>query len=107
MEGRQTEGPQEIAPRRERKAGINASKQMLSPEQSVELRDRLLTELKDLKNGEEAAQWARCLSEKNKLATADAQRVEEVFAARLAALTQMLAQMLGKRRLRRELLRSP
>ena len=78
---------------------------MLSPEQSVELRDRLLAELKDLENGEEAALWARrCLTEKNQLATADAQRVEDVFTARLAALTPYI---LGKRRVQRELLRSP
>ena len=53
----------------------------------MEFRDRLLTELKDLQNDEEATLWAhRCLTEKNRLAATDAQRVEEVFAARLAAL---------------------
>ena len=80
-------GQQKVAPLRERRAEASASKPMLSPEQSMEFRDRLLTELKDLQNDEEAALWAhRCLTEKNRLATADAQRVEEVFAARLAAL---------------------
>jgi hypothetical protein len=80
-------GQQKVAPLRERRAETSASKPMLSPEQSMELRDRLLTELKDLQNGEEAAVWAhRCLTEKNRLRASDAQRVEEVFAARLAAL---------------------
>ena len=80
-------GQQKVAPLRERRAETGASKPMLSPEQSMELRDRLLTELKDLQTGEQAALWAhRCLKEKNRLATADAHRLEEVFAARLAAL---------------------
>jgi hypothetical protein len=52
-------GPQKVALGRERKAGTNASNAILSPEQSMELRDRSLTELKGLQNGEEAALWAR------------------------------------------------
>ena len=48
--------------------------------------DRLLSELKNLGDGDEAALWARrSLPEKNKLTTADAQFVEEAFQAKLAA----------------------
>jgi hypothetical protein len=58
----------------------------LSPEASVELRDRLLGELNELASGDDAALWAhRSISEKNKLTAADAQRVEEGFQARLAS----------------------
>jgi hypothetical protein len=59
---------------------------MLGPEPSAELRDRLIAELDDLAGAEAAALWAhRCLPEKNRLAAADANRVEEAFQARLAS----------------------
>jgi hypothetical protein len=58
----------------------------LGPEASAELRDRLVAELGDLGSSDDAATWAhRCLTEKNTLITTDAQRVEDAFAARLAA----------------------
>ncbi len=58
---------------------------MLAPEASAELRDRLLGELAGLGSNDEAALWAhRNLFAKNKLTAADAQQVEEAFAARLA-----------------------
>lgn len=58
---------------------------MLAAEPSAELRDRLLGELNDLADVDEAALWAqRCLPQKNRLTADDAQRVEEGFKARLA-----------------------
>ncbi len=55
-----------------------------SPDQSAELRDRLLAELNELGSGDEAALWAqRSLPEKNRLTGADALRVEEAFHARI------------------------
>ena len=65
---------------------------LLAPEASAQLRDQLLMELKDLSDGDQAAYWAkRSLSQKSKLATVDAQHVEEIFQAKLtsfAAVTQ-------------------
>jgi len=64
------------------------AKPTLGAEQSSELRDRLLAELKALSSGDHAALWARrSLPEKNRLTTADAQRVEEAFHASLMAFT--------------------
>jgi ERF superfamily len=58
------------------------SKPTLGPEQSAQLRDRLLAELNALSSGDDAAIWAhRSLPEKNRLTTADAQRIEEAFQA--------------------------
>jgi ERF superfamily len=55
-------------------------------EASAQLRQRLLGELDDLGCGDAAATWAQHrLTEKNRLLAADAERVEEAFAARLAA----------------------
>jgi hypothetical protein len=56
----------------------------LEAEASAALCDRLLAELNDLTSGDDAAIWAhRRLIEKNKLADADAHRVEEMFRARI------------------------
>jgi hypothetical protein len=61
-----------------------SAKTTLRAEQSAELRDRLLAELGNVSSGEEAALWAqRSLPEKNRLTTADAQRVEEAFQAHI------------------------
>jgi ERF superfamily len=60
----------------------------LAPEASTQLRNRLLAELKDLGEADEAALWARrSLLEKNRLNAADAQCIDETFQARLAGLT--------------------
>jgi len=78
--------------RRDGKISANFAKAMLEPEASAELRDRLPTELNDLASGDDAALWAhRCLVEKNRLAAADAQRVEEAFQARLATFATRAA----------------
>jgi ERF superfamily protein len=59
----------------------------LSADASAALRERLLTELDKLGSGDDAASWAhRCLPEKTKLTTADAQCIEEAFVARLAVV---------------------
>jgi hypothetical protein len=64
----------------------NAAAPTLGAEASAQLRDRLVAELNELGSGDDAATWAhRRLVEKNKLVAADAQLVEEAFAARLAA----------------------
>jgi len=60
---------------------------VLPSEESGALRTRLLAEISDLAATEEAASWAhRGLPAKNTLLPADAQAVEESFAAKVAAL---------------------
>ena len=62
----------------------DSAEQLLEPEASAVLRDRLVTELEDLSTGDDAAVWAhRSLPEKNKLTPADAQHVEEAFQAKI------------------------
>jgi hypothetical protein len=57
----------------------------LGAEASAQLTARLLAELANLNNGDDAALWAqRCLPEKNTLTAADALRVEEAFQTKLA-----------------------
>jgi hypothetical protein len=51
------------------------------------LRDQLTAELKDLNSAEDAANWAqRVLATKDTLTTADAERIEQAFQARLASI---------------------
>jgi hypothetical protein len=83
-------GPPDRAPtagsRRDQVHSISTSA-TLDAEASAQLRDRLVGELNELGSGDDAATWAhRCLGEKNRLLTADTQRVEDAFAARLTAL---------------------
>ena len=62
------------------------SEPILEAEASADLCDRLIAELTDVSSSDDAAMWAhRCLSEKNRLTAADAQRVEESFQAKLAS----------------------
>jgi len=59
----------------------------LLPDQSAELRDRLVAELDGFYSADEAADWVhRRLPDKNRLTSTDAQRVEIGFRARLAAI---------------------
>jgi hypothetical protein len=61
-----------------------AAKPLLAPDQSADLRDRLVAELDALQSGDEAASWAqRSLPAKNTLTAADAEIVEAGFRARL------------------------
>jgi hypothetical protein len=76
------------ASRRDRQVHSNSATPTLGDEASAKLRDRLLAELNDVGSRDDAATWAhRRLSEKGKLVVDDALRVEDTFAARLAALT--------------------
>jgi hypothetical protein len=60
-------------------------KQILDPEASAALRERLVAELKDLNSAEEAANWAnRVLGDKDSLFVADATCIKEAFRAKLA-----------------------
>ncbi len=68
-----------------REAKPRTPKEMLGPEASAALRDRLIVDVGNLASADDAALWAhRSLPEKNKLAAGDALLVEEAFAARLA-----------------------
>jgi hypothetical protein len=59
----------------------------LGPEESAEIRDRLVAEINDLTSGDSAAMWAhRQLRQKNRLTAAAAERIEEVFEGKLANL---------------------
>ena len=83
---------QGVAPKRHAKAPSGSQRTqspraILGAEGSAELRDQLVAELSNLGSSDEAALWAhRCLGEKNRLTVIDAQRVEEAFQTRLAAL---------------------
>ena len=83
--GDRYQGPRTPVVRRDKKLGSRSAEPMLGPEESAQLRDRLIVELNDLAGADTAAVWAqRCLPQKNRLTTADAQHVEEGFKARLA-----------------------
>jgi hypothetical protein len=72
---------------RRAKAVSNPPKPALDPKASTALRDQLTAEIEEIKSDEEAANWAhRVLSTKNTLTTADAERVEQAFQARLASI---------------------
>jgi len=74
--------------RRDRQIHSNSATPTLGAEASAELRDRLFAELNDVGSRDDAATWAhQRLSEKGKLVVDDARRVEDTFAARLAAFT--------------------
>lgn len=65
---------------------IRHAKSLLAPDQSAEVRDRLLTELNGLKTTDEAANWARrVLSSKNSLIPEHAETVESAFGATIAS----------------------
>jgi hypothetical protein len=62
----------------------------LAPEQSANLRERLLAQLVDINSADEAAAWAhRNLAAKNSLTAEDAKVVEECFQVRLASITDV------------------
>jgi len=68
-----------------KKLGSPTLKRELSAALSASLRTELLREIEDLSAPDDAALWAqRKLPAKNQLSAADAQRVEETFAAKLA-----------------------
>jgi hypothetical protein len=93
LNGGQLHAPHSAAGRSTAKIRSALREPALSPEASVELRDRLLGELNELASGDDAALWAhRSLSEKNKLTTADAHRVEQAFQAKMTAVALPTAQ---------------
>ena len=60
---------------------------IIDPDQSANLRDRLLADIGNIPSAELAASWARqALPAKNKLAVVDAKRVEDAFEQRLSEL---------------------
>ena len=66
--------------------GFVQAASILSTEASAQLRDRLLTEIRDLGSGDDAAKWAhKSLADKNKLTTANSYAVENAFEAKLEA----------------------
>ena len=69
------------------KAVSNPPKPTLEPQASASLRDQLTAEITGINSAEDAANWAhRVLAAKNTLTTADAERVEQAFQARLASI---------------------
>jgi hypothetical protein len=81
--------PQRAVRRRDAKGASNApAEPTVGPEGSPGLRDRLLGEINELGSTDDAADWAhRSLRAKNTLRAADAECVEEAFAAKLVTLT--------------------
>src|ERR1700677_5006081 len=82
--GRQT-GHTANATTRTTRTPLNSTKEIIGTAASAELRNRLNVEIDGLSSGDEAALWAhRRLVEKGKLHGADAHRVEQSFAAKIA-----------------------
>jgi hypothetical protein len=71
-----------------RDANVRAqTKPILETEASVQLRDRLIAEVRELGSSDDAASWAhKVLAEKNTLVAQDVQVLEEAFQARLEAI---------------------
>ncbi len=66
---------------------FNSANPRLKAQLSAVLRDQLMSELKGVKSGEDAAIWARrILPAKNALNCADARQIEDAFQARLAVV---------------------
>jgi len=83
----QVSSTQQCSSGRRPKAVSNLPKPALDPMASNALRGQLTAEIEGIKSDEEAANWAhRVLSAKNTLTTADAERVEQAFQARLATI---------------------
>ena len=87
LRGGEASSTQQFSGDRRAKAVSNPPKPTLDPKASTALRDQLTAEIEEIKSDEEAANWAhRVLSAKNTLTTADAERVEQAFQARLARI---------------------
>ena len=80
----QASSTQQLSSGRRAKAVSHPPKPALDPKASTALRDQLTAEIEGIKSDEEATNWAhRVLSAKNTLTTADAERVEQAFQARV------------------------
>jgi len=67
---------------------VRSATPTLAADLSASLRQQLLAEINDLHSSDDAAIWAhRSMGQKNALATADAQQVEEKFRTKLMVLT--------------------
>jgi ERF superfamily len=83
----QASSTQQFSTGRRAKAVSNPPKLALDPKASAALRDQLTAEIEEIKSDEEAANWAhRVFGAKNTLTTADAERIEQAFQARLASI---------------------
>ena len=83
---------QQFSSGRRAKAVSNHPKPALDSKASTVLRDQLTAEIEQIKSDEGATNWAyRVLSAKNTLTTADAERVEQAFQARLANIVTRAA----------------
>jgi len=66
---------------------LNGNAAVLNPDASAALRDQLLADVDRLSSADDAATWAhQIMAEKNSLAAADAWRIEDAFAAKIATL---------------------
>jgi ERF superfamily len=87
LKGAQAHSTLQFSGGRRPKAVSNPPKSTLKPQASAALRDQLTAEIMGINSAEEAAIWAqRVLGAKNSLTTADAERVEQAFQARLSSL---------------------
>jgi ERF superfamily len=81
--------PRRATRRLGRDAGATGAGQVLAPDQSALLRDRLLDEATGIPSADAAANWAsKVLSAKNSLTAGDAKALEEAFERRLSELAQ-------------------
>jgi hypothetical protein len=84
-----SKGQAAVAERLPRDGGptVSSQRSVLSPDQSANLRERLVNQLASIDSADEAAIWAlRRLPAKNTLAAGDARIVEELFSSRLSAI---------------------
>jgi hypothetical protein len=85
LNGGQQNSAQTATLHRSAKVPLQSAEAILGPEASAALRDRLIAQLNDIGSNDNAAMWAhRSIGEKNRLTAADAQRVEEIFQAKVA-----------------------
>jgi hypothetical protein len=91
-QGRSGQASQQFSSGRRAKAVPNPPNPTLDPKASSALRDQLTAEIEEIESDEEAANWAhRVLKAKNTLTTADAERVEQAFQARLSRIVTKAA----------------
>src|SRR5262249_60174443 len=89
---RPRDGPPRVPPRKpgngQRRNSMHGERAApLEPEQSAALREKLLTELRNITSADFAAAWAReALIAKNGLTATDAKLVEDAFERRLSEL---------------------
>jgi len=76
-----------------RRKQIRPARVILPADHSLALREKLISELKDLAGSDALTMWAqRILALKNQLTTADAKEIEDAFAAKLEALADNATQ---------------